>query len=91
MLVGGCACLGVTTIILFAAPQSAVVGVVALIVALLLLLPLLLDAIVAGFERLQRVLGSEPPARGHRTTLPEDANTLDRDRRHGGVSRCSGA
>lgn len=57
MLIGGCACLGVTTVILFAAPQSAVVGVVALIAALLLLLPVLLDAIAAGFERLQRVCG----------------------------------
>jgi putative ABC transport system permease protein len=57
MLTGGCACLGITTIILFAAPQSAIVGIVALIVALLLLLPLLLDAIVAGFDRLQRRLG----------------------------------
>ena len=57
MLAGGCACLVVTTIILFAAPQSAVVGIVMLIVALLLLLPLLLDAIVAGFDRLQRLLG----------------------------------
>jgi putative ABC transport system permease protein len=57
MLIGGCTCLGVTTIILFAAPQSAVIGVVALIVALLLLLPLLLDLIVAAFDRLQRHLG----------------------------------
>lgn len=54
----GCACLGITTIILFAAPQSAIIGIVALIVALLLLLPLLLDLIIAGFERLQRPLGS---------------------------------
>jgi putative ABC transport system permease protein len=58
MLIGGCACIGVTTVILFAAPQSAVVGVVALIVALLLLLPPLLDVIVAGFERLQRLSGA---------------------------------
>jgi putative ABC transport system permease protein len=57
MLIGGCACIGVTTIILFTAPQSAVVGVVALIVSLLLILPLLLDVIVAGFERLQRLSG----------------------------------
>jgi putative ABC transport system permease protein len=58
MLTGGCACIGVTTLILVAAPQSAVVGIVALIFALLLLLPLLLDLIIAGFDRLQRRLGS---------------------------------
>ncbi|HWY90854.1 MAG TPA: FtsX-like permease family protein [Solirubrobacteraceae bacterium] len=57
MLAGGCACLGVATIIFFAEPQSAVVGIIALIVALLLLLPLLLDLIVAGFARMQRPLG----------------------------------
>jgi putative ABC transport system permease protein len=57
MLVGVCVCLGVTTLILVAAPQSAVVGVVALIVALLLVLPMLLDLIVAGFDRLQRRFG----------------------------------
>ena len=57
MLMGGCACLGVTTIILFAAPRSAVVGIVTLLVALLLLLPLLLDLAVAGFDSLQRQLG----------------------------------
>ncbi len=58
MLAGGCACLAGTAIILFAAPQSAIVGIVMLIVALLLLLPLLLEAIVAGFDRLQRLSGS---------------------------------
>jgi putative ABC transport system permease protein len=57
MLIGGCVCIGVTTIILFAAPRSAVVGVVALIIALLLLLPLMLDVILAGFGRLQRLSG----------------------------------
>jgi putative ABC transport system permease protein len=58
MLVGGCACLGLATIILFAEPQSAVVGIMALIVALLLLLPLLLDLIVECFARLQRPFGT---------------------------------
>jgi putative ABC transport system permease protein len=58
MLIGGCACIVVTTIILFAAPRSAVVGIVALIIALLLLLPLLLDVIVAGFGGLQRLSGA---------------------------------
>ncbi|HEV3318232.1 MAG TPA: FtsX-like permease family protein [Solirubrobacteraceae bacterium] len=57
MLAGGFVCLGVATTIFFAEPQSAVVGIVALILALLLLLPLLLDLIVAGFDRLQRPLG----------------------------------
>ncbi len=58
MLAGGCACMGVTTLILVAAPQSAVVGIVALILALLLLLPLLLDLIITGFDGLQRRLGN---------------------------------
>jgi putative ABC transport system permease protein len=51
---GGAVCLGVTTIILFAAPQAAILGIVTLVLALLLLLPLLLDLVVGGFERLQR-------------------------------------
>jgi putative ABC transport system permease protein len=58
MLAGGCVCLGLATVILFVEPQSAVVGIVALIVALLLLLPLLLDLIVSGFAILQRHLGT---------------------------------
>jgi putative ABC transport system permease protein len=58
MFAGGCVCLGITTIILLTAPQSAVVGIAALIVALLLLLPLWLTLIVAGFDRLQHLLGS---------------------------------
>lgn len=57
MPAGVCLCLGITTLILIAAPQSAVVGVVALIAALLLALPMLLDLIVAGFDRLQRRFG----------------------------------
>jgi putative ABC transport system permease protein len=57
MLAGGCACLGATTLILVAAPQSAVLVIVALIVSLLLLLPLLLELIITGFDRLQRRLG----------------------------------
>ena len=58
MLAGGCACLAITTAILLAAPQSAVVGVVALIAALLLLLPRAARPVLAGFERLQRPFGS---------------------------------
>ncbi len=57
MLIGGCICLGVTTLILAIAPQSAVLGIVALIFALLLLLPPLLDLIVLLAERLQSRLG----------------------------------
>ena len=57
-LAGGLACLGVTTAILFAAPQSAIVGIVTLILALFLLLPLLIDAIVWLFDRIQRPIGA---------------------------------
>ena len=52
-LAGGLSCLAMTTIILLLAPQSAVLGSVILVLALLLLLALLLDAIVAVFDRLQ--------------------------------------
>ncbi len=57
-LAGGLACLGVTTAILFAAPQSAIVGIAMLILALFLLLPLLIDAIVWLFDRIQRPIGA---------------------------------
>jgi putative ABC transport system permease protein len=59
-LVAGLGCLAATTVILLAAPRSAVLGSVALVVALLLLLPLLLDAIVAVFDRLQRLFDLGP-------------------------------
>ena len=52
----GAGCLAFTTAILLARPQSAILGAVALVAALLLLLPLCFDAILAGFERLQRPL-----------------------------------
>ncbi len=52
----GSGLLAVTTVILLARPQSAVLGSVALVAALLALLPLCFDAILAGFERLQRPL-----------------------------------
>jgi putative ABC transport system permease protein len=54
----GVACLSLTTAILLLAPQSAVLGSVALVVALVVLLPLLLGAIIAAFDRLQRPFGS---------------------------------
>jgi putative ABC transport system permease protein len=57
-LIGGLACVAATTAILLAAPQSAVLGSVILVVALLLLLPLLLDACVAAFDRVQRRFGA---------------------------------
>jgi putative ABC transport system permease protein len=57
-LVGGLACLCATTAILIGAPQSAVLGSVILVVALLLLLPLLLQVMIAVFDRLQTGFGS---------------------------------
>jgi putative ABC transport system permease protein len=49
-------CLGATTVILLAAPQAAIVGVVSLTLALLLCLPVLLDLAVRGAGRLQTLL-----------------------------------
>jgi putative ABC transport system permease protein len=57
-LTGGLSCLAATTAILLAAPRSAVLGSVILVLALLLLLPLLLDALLAVFDRLQARSGS---------------------------------
>jgi putative ABC transport system permease protein len=50
----GLGCLVLTTAILLLAPQDALLGVASLTLALLLLLPLLLDLVVATFDRLQR-------------------------------------
>ncbi len=55
-LTGGFLCLAMTTFILIVAPQSAVLGSVTLVIALVLLLPLLLDVVIAVFDRLQRPL-----------------------------------
>ncbi len=52
----GAACLALTTAILLARPQSAILGSVTLVAALLLLLPIAFDAILAVFEALQRPL-----------------------------------
>ena len=52
----GGGCLAITTAILLARPQSAILGSVTLVAALLLLLPIAFDAILAGFEALQRPL-----------------------------------
>jgi putative ABC transport system permease protein len=54
----GTACLAVTTIILLASPQSAVLGSVTLVLALLLFLPLLLESMIAAFDHLQRRFGT---------------------------------
>ncbi len=52
----GVGCLAITTAILLARPQSAILGSVTLVAALLLLLPIAFDAILAVFEALQRPL-----------------------------------
>ena len=52
----GAGCLALTTAILLARPQSAILGSVTLVAALLLLLPIAFDAILAVFEALQRPL-----------------------------------
>jgi putative ABC transport system permease protein len=57
LLAGACVCLAITTAILLFAPQSAILGVAALLAAIGLLLAPLLDAILAGFERLQGPFG----------------------------------
>jgi putative ABC transport system permease protein len=49
----GFACLGVTTTVLALHPQSAFLGSVTLVLALVCLLPLLFDALVALFDRIQ--------------------------------------
>ncbi len=60
-LIGGLACLALTTFILLALPQAAVVGILSLVAALLLLLPALIDGVVLAFDRLQRpVMGAAP-------------------------------
>ena len=50
-------CMLSTTLILLLVPQSAVLGCVTLVIALLLLLPLLLNQIIALFDRAQRRFG----------------------------------
>jgi putative ABC transport system permease protein len=51
----GALCLAITTLILLFRPQAAAVGSFTLIVALLALLPFFFRAIVAGFDRAQRL------------------------------------
>jgi putative ABC transport system permease protein len=52
----GAGLLAITTAILLAHPQSAILGCVTLVVALLFLLPVTFDAMLAGFAALQRPL-----------------------------------
>jgi putative ABC transport system permease protein len=55
-LAGGIACLGISTAILLARPQSAFFGCVTLLFALVLLLPFLFDAVINAFDVVQRPL-----------------------------------
>lgn len=57
-LIGAGACVAGTSVILLAAPQSAILGVVLLLVALLLVLPTLTDAATMAFGAVQRRLGA---------------------------------
>ena len=61
-LIGGLLSLTATAIILIAAPQSAVVGIVTLLLALLLLLPLLIKATITTFDHLQQRADSSSTA-----------------------------
>ncbi|HEY7951663.1 MAG TPA: FtsX-like permease family protein, partial [Solirubrobacteraceae bacterium] len=61
MLTAGLACLTITTVILLALPQAAIVGIVSLVGALLLLLPSLVQGIVLAFERLQQPIKGAAP------------------------------
>jgi putative ABC transport system permease protein len=56
MALAGFTCLGVTTVILISAPQSAVLGVSLLILALICLLPPLLDGFLAIVDRLPEAI-----------------------------------
>jgi putative ABC transport system permease protein len=60
-LIGGLACLALTTFILLVMPQAAVVGVLSLVAALLLLLPALIDGVVIAFDHLQRPIRGAAP------------------------------
>jgi putative ABC transport system permease protein len=58
---GGLACFAVTTVVLFAHPQAAILGSLTLIAALVCLLPFLFDGIVTAFEWLQRPFNGAAP------------------------------
>jgi putative ABC transport system permease protein len=60
-LVGGIACLGITTAILLTGVQSvqiAVIGIASLIFSLILLLPTLISLAISGFDYMQRAVGA---------------------------------
>jgi putative ABC transport system permease protein len=57
----GLICLAVTTVVLFASPQSANLGSLALIVALVCLLPFCFDGLVAAFDWAQRPFNGAAP------------------------------
>jgi putative ABC transport system permease protein len=61
LLSGGVLCLAITTVVLFAAPQAAIFGMVSLVLAALLLLPALVDGVVFVVDRLQRPLRGVAP------------------------------
>ncbi|HEY6779338.1 MAG TPA: ABC transporter permease, partial [Thermoleophilaceae bacterium] len=56
------ACLAVTTVILFAAPEAALVGLVTLVVSMLLALPTILVGVLALLDRLRRRVKGVVPA-----------------------------
>jgi putative ABC transport system permease protein len=55
-LAAGVACVGISTAILLAKPQSAFFGCVTLLLALVLLLPFLFDGVIRAFDAVQRPL-----------------------------------
>jgi putative ABC transport system permease protein len=57
-VIAGAVCLGITTLIVLLRPQAAVAGVTTLVVACMALLPFLFNAVVLGFDRLQRPFGA---------------------------------
>ncbi len=61
LLAGGCICLATTTVILFAAPRAAIVGIVSLALGLLLFLPVLLDLAIMAFDRVQQAMAGASP------------------------------
>jgi putative ABC transport system permease protein len=57
----GLVCLAGTTVILLAAPQDAIAGIVCLLIALLLLMPVALSAVTAVMDRLRRSMSGVAP------------------------------
>lgn len=60
-LAAGMVCLMLTTAVFIVLPQATITGVVLLIAALVLVLPVLIDGVVAVFDRLQRPVGRAAP------------------------------